>query len=98
MSLTIKSKDNTEYVFQIYPSGGQVHVEIFYRDLKKSEDKYYCIIHRSFGCFFRSWPSKSDYIRARKFVNDQHRLIKENCTVFIKEPKFLDSKFIDNEK
>lgn len=87
-------KENSEYSAQITPYHGHVNAEIIRRDKDKGFydykiDCWLTVMDKSFGRTFASSPRQKDWDAAKRWVEEQLKMIEENATVMVTMPQFL---------
>lgn len=90
-------KDQRVYTAQITPYCNEVVAEIVYTDLKDFQTGlYYTAIRKTFGSSFYKQPRENDWINAKKWVDEQLRLIEKYSTALVKSPVPFRTQMADN--
>lgn len=86
-------KDDREYTVQITPFRGVVSADIISRRKCYTDDRlpglYLTIMTKGFGSWWRSAPRESDWLRAKKWAEQQLDLIERHGTVTVTTPQWL---------
>lgn len=88
-------RSNGQHTAQIHAYQGVVYVEIMQKSnsewfrVRKMDDFYHTLMHKTFGSMWRSAPREKDWIKANEWMNKQFDLLDKYSTVLITRPQRL---------